>query len=113
MIHETSILIILCVYDYCLNNCLYHAPLGVTSSSVIILVSYKNSCTISNNNYYFSYSFSIGAVLNHLADILSSPSLSTAEDLKNLPQDYRDYKRNLTKFLAHAQNVDSKWICRI
>ncbi|KAK2567067.1 ATP-binding cassette sub-family A member 2 [Acropora cervicornis] len=48
----------------------------------------------------------IGAVLNHLADILSSPSLSTAEDLKNLPQDYRDYKRNWTKFLLHAQNVD-------
>jgi len=50
---------------------------------------------------------SIGAVLNHLADILSSPSLSTAEDLKNLPQDYRDYKRNWTKFLLHAQNVDN------
>lgn len=50
---------------------------------------------------------SIGAVLNHLADILSSPSLSTAEDLKNLPQDYRDYKRDWTKFLLHAQNVDN------
>lgn len=52
--------------------------------------------------------FSIGAVLDHIADILSSPSLSTADDLKTLPQDYQDFEKNSKKLLSHAQNADSK-----
>lgn len=53
------------------------------------------------------FSFSIGAVLDHIADILSSPGLSTADDLKTLPQDYEDFTRNFKKLISHAQNVDS------
>ena len=54
--------------------------------------------------------FSIGTVLDHLADILSSPGLSAAEDLATLPQDFRDFKKNFDKFLSHAKNADSKFI---
>nr|XP_058969338.1 ATP-binding cassette sub-family A member 2-like [Pocillopora verrucosa] len=50
---------------------------------------------------------SIGAVLDHIADILSSPGLSTADDLKTLPQDYEDFTRNFKKLISHAQNVDN------
>ena len=53
-------------------------------------------------------SFSIGTVLDHIADILSSPGLSTADDLKTLPQDYEEFHKNLNKMVSHAQNVDSK-----
>ena len=58
---------------------------------------------------YWLYLFSIGAVLDHIADILSSPSLSTADDLKTLPQDYQDFEKNSKKLLSHAQNADSKF----
>lgn len=50
---------------------------------------------------------SIGTVLDHLADILSSPGLSAAEDLATLPQDFRDFKKNFDKFLSHAKNADN------
>ena len=52
--------------------------------------------------------FSIGAVLDHIADILSSPSLSTAEDLRTLPQDFKDFDKNFKTFVSHAKNADSK-----
>ena len=55
------------------------------------------------------FSFSIGAVLDHIADILSSPGLSTAQDLQTLPEDYRDFDKNFKKFVSNAQNVDSKY----
>ncbi|XP_020626914.1 ATP-binding cassette sub-family A member 2-like isoform X2 [Orbicella faveolata] len=50
---------------------------------------------------------SIGTVLDHIADILSSPGLSTADDLKTLPQDYDEFHKNLNKMVSHAQNVDN------
>lgn len=52
---------------------------------------------------------SIGAVLDHIADILSSPGLSTAQDLQTLPEDYKDFDKNFKKFVSNAQNVDSKY----
>lgn len=55
------------------------------------------------------FSSSIGAVLDHIADILSSPGLSTAQDLQTLPDDYRDFDKNFKKFVSNAQNVDSKY----
>lgn len=57
-------------------------------------------------------SFSIGAVLDHIADILSSPSLSTVDDLKTLPKDYKDYLKNFKNMVSHAKNVDSKSVCK-
>lgn len=54
------------------------------------------------------HSFSIGTVLDHIADILSSPGLSAVDDLKMLPQDYNEFHKNLNKMVSHAQNVDSK-----
>lgn len=59
------------------------------------------------NNYCF-FPSSIGAVLDHIADILSSPGLSTAQDLQTLPEDYKDFDKNFKKFVSNAQNVDSK-----
>lgn len=50
---------------------------------------------------------SIGAVLDHIADILSSPGLSTAQDLQTLPEDYKDFDKNFKKFVSNAQNVDN------
>lgn len=64
-------------------------------------------------NFSLDFLCSIGAVLDHLADILSSPGLSAAEDLKTLPQDYQDFERNFQKFISHAQNVDSKFFWSI
>lgn len=61
-------------------------------------------------NKYCFFPSSIGAVLDHIADILSSPGLSTAQDLQTLPDDYKDFDKNFKKFVSNAQNVDSKYL---
>lgn len=64
------------------------------------------------HNSHLLDSFSIGAVLDHIADILSSPSLSTADDLTTLPKDFEDYQKNFKNMVSRAQNVDSESVSK-